>query len=97
MDENRTVNIAIQVVPLAADAYAVVERAIQVIMASGLKFEVGPMETTIEGPFDRAWEVARAAHLECLRAGADRVLTYIKILDGQAGADEMQGRTEKYR
>lgn len=98
MDENRTVNIAIQVVPLVDDAYAVVDRAIRVIMDSGLKYEVGPMETTIEGPFDAAWAVAREAHLECVRAGAGQVLSYIKVYDGTHGASDSMGeRTSQYR
>ena len=52
-DPNRTVNVAVQVLPMVPELYPVVDRAIQVIQASGVKYEVGPMETTMEGPLDR--------------------------------------------
>lgn len=54
MDEKRIVNIGIEVLPLTDDALPHVDRAIEAIIASGLRYEVGPLETTIEGPFDAA-------------------------------------------
>lgn len=85
LDPNRTVNVGVQVLPLTADAYPIVDRAIAVIAASGVKYEVGPLETTLEGPLDDLLAVARAAHLACLEAGAERVVTVIKIADARGG------------
>jgi uncharacterized protein (TIGR00106 family) len=81
----RTVNVAVQVLPLVEDAYPVVDRAIAAIAASGVKYEAGPMETTMEGPLDRLLEAAKAAHLACFEAGAARVVTIIKIGDSVGG------------
>ena len=47
LDENRTVNVAVQVLPLAEDVYPIVDRAIAVIARSGVSYEVGPMETVM--------------------------------------------------
>lgn len=96
LDPNRTVNVAVQVLPLVEDVYPVVDRAIAVIAQSGVRYEVGPMETVMEGPLDRLLEVARAAHLACFEAGAARVMTIIKIGDQTCGTtiDEKVG---KYR
>jgi uncharacterized protein YqgV (UPF0045/DUF77 family) len=43
LDENRIVNIGIQVLPLTEDAIPLVDRAIAAIAASGLRYEVGPL------------------------------------------------------
>lgn len=96
LDANRTVNVAVQVLPLVEDVYPVVDRAIEVIAASGVKYEVGPMETVMEGPLDRLLEIAKAAHLACLAAGAERVLTLIKIGDQTCGTT-IEEKTAKYR
>lgn len=96
LDPNRTVNVAVQVLPLVEDVYPVVDRAIAVIAQSGVRYEVGPMETVMEGPLDRLLEVARAAHLACFEAGAARVMTIIKIGDQTCGAT-IEEKVGKYR
>ncbi len=97
MDPDRIVNVGVQVLPLTEDALPIVDQAITAIAASGLRYEVGPLETTIEGPFDAALNAARAAHLACLEAGATHVVTIIKIADGRAGAHTIDEKTAKYR
>jgi uncharacterized protein YqgV (UPF0045/DUF77 family) len=54
------------------------------------------METVLEGPLDRLLEVAKAAHLACFAAGADRVITFIKIAD-QKGGTTIDEKVAKYR
>lgn len=96
MDANRTVNVSVQVLPLAEDVYPIVDRAIEVISSSGVKFEVGPMETVMEGPLDELMEIAKAAHLACFQAGAEQVVTIIKIGD-RIGGTTMEDKVGKYR
>lgn len=96
MDENRTVNVAIQVLPLTDDPYPIVDYAIATIASRGVKFEVGPMETVMEGPLDTLLEVAKAAHLACLQAGARKVVTIIKIGDA-VGGTTIEEKVGKYR
>jgi len=96
LDENRTVNVAVQVLPLVEDVYAVVDQAIDSISASGVKFEVGPMETVMEGPLDQLLEVAKSAHLACFSAGAEKVVTIIKIGD-QISGTTINEKVHKYR
>jgi len=96
MDQNRTVNVSVQVLPLVEDAFPVVDKAIAAIKASGVKYEVGPMETTMEGQLDKLLAAAKAAHLACFDGGAQKVVTIIKIADAVEGTtiDEKVG---KYR
>jgi uncharacterized protein YqgV (UPF0045/DUF77 family) len=97
VDNDRIVNVGVQVLPLTEDAIPIVDRAIAAIAACGLKYEVGPLETTIEGPFEAALEAAKAAHLACLEAGVQHVVTIIKIADGAAGAHTIEEKTAQYR
>ena len=50
IDPNRTVNVAVQVLPLAGDPYPILERAIAVIQASGLRHKVDAIETVTPPP-----------------------------------------------
>jgi uncharacterized protein YqgV (UPF0045/DUF77 family) len=92
----RIVTVAIEVLPLCDDPYPVVDRAIAAIAATGIKHEVCPMETVVEGTLDACLAAARAAHDACFEAGVRRALTIVKIsdsLDGSTIDDKMQ----KYR
>lgn len=95
-DPNRIVNLGIQVLPLTDDAFPIVDRAIAVIAASGVRYEVGPMETVMEGTLDRLMEVAKAAHLAALDAGGGKLVTILKIGDSPEGTT-IEEKTAKYR
>ncbi|MBV1756768.1 MAG: thiamine-binding protein [Dethiosulfatibacter sp.] len=45
------------------------------IAASGVPYEVGPMETTMEGEPDQLWAIIKEAQEACIRAGGSRVMT----------------------
>ncbi len=90
-------NVAVQVLPLAEDPYPIVDKAIAVIQASGIRYEVGPMETTLEGDdLDALLAVARDAHRACFEAGASKVVTIIKIADAIEGTS-IDAKVGKYR
>ena len=94
--------MAIQCLPLSAgsneETYRLVDAAIAVIDASGLPYTVGPFETVVEGPPDRLFAIAVAAHRAILAAGGSGggVGTYLKIFSGEqlGSSDE---KTGKYR
>ena len=93
----RTRNVSVQVLPLTDDALPVVDRAIRVIQNSGVRYEVGPLETTLEGEdLDELLEVAKAAHRACFESDVESVVTVIKIADSVHGTT-MAGKTGKYR
>jgi uncharacterized protein (TIGR00106 family) len=93
---SQTVNVSVQVLPLHPDPYPVVDKAIEVIRASGVKYEVGPMETTLEGELDELLEVAKAAHRACFGDGVEKVVTIIKIADA-VGGTTIEEKVSKYR
>lgn len=97
MTGKRTRNVGVQVLPLADNAIPIVDAAIAAIAASGVKYEVGPLETTLEGDdLDELLEVAKAAHRACFEAGAGQVVTVIKIADAVEGTT-IEGKVGKYR
>jgi len=77
--------------------YAHIEAAIAIIQASGLKYEVGALGTTIEGEPDAAWAVARKAHEACLAAGAGGIVTVIKVEQAATEPPTIDSLTAKFR
>jgi len=75
------INLSLQVIPNVADelVYPVVDKVIAMIEESGLTYEVGPMETTIEGELDELMEIVKKAQYVCVKEGATRVISMVKI------------------
>jgi uncharacterized protein YqgV (UPF0045/DUF77 family) len=79
--------------------HAHVEAAIEVIAASGLTYEVGPLGTSIEGHPDQLWPLMRAAHEACLAHGAEASIAVVKVFEVADAADDrtMASLTDKFR
>lgn len=82
-------SVAFQVLPLIEGSkeqvYAAVDRAIAVVAASGVRFEVGPFETTMEGELRELLDIVYRAQEACkAAAGAGTVATYIKVFNSDA-------------
>ncbi len=92
------INVSFQVLPQVPDGeiYAVVDKAIEVVQHSGVPYEVGPMETTMEGEQDELLEIVKNAQQACIDAGARRVITVIKIDYALEGVT-MAEKVDKYR
>ena len=77
-------SIAIQVLPEApndAELCRIVDEVIAYIQSTGLRYEVGPFETTIEGEsYDNLMEIAAECQRVAVRAGAPKVSAYIKVV-----------------
>jgi uncharacterized protein YqgV (UPF0045/DUF77 family) len=93
-----TVIAEIQVAPsppgTADDPHAHVEAAIAAIEASGLRYEVGALGTTLEGEADAVWATLRAAHEAMLAAGATAGISHIKVASVNRSMDSL---THKFR
>lgn len=91
----------IQVVPKPSgneeSKYYFVERALDVIKASGLKYEVGALGTTVEGDPDAVWALLRRIHRAPLDSGADSILTYIKLSEHEDRPVTMEELTGPHR
>ncbi|MPZ98945.1 MAG: thiamine-binding protein [Dehalococcoidia bacterium] len=79
--------------------YAHVEAAIAVIQQSGLRYEVDPLGTTIEGEPEALWPLVRRVHEACLEAGARSVVSVVKFAQSadEASGSTMESLTSKFR
>ena len=77
-------SIAIQVLPKAdndKELCRMVDEVIAYIAGTGLRYEVGPFETTIEGDsYDELMDIVKECQHVAVRAGAEKVSAYIKVV-----------------
>jgi uncharacterized protein YqgV (UPF0045/DUF77 family) len=92
------VNVSFQVIPCIEEdkVYGVVDKVISYIASCGVKFEVGPMETTMEGKLDDLLEIVKNSQEICVKEGASRVLSVVKI-DYKPGGVTIDEKIGKYR
>ena len=78
---DKKINVAIQVLPRSAKVgtYELVDKAIEVIQKSGLKYRVCPFETVDEGYYDEIMTLLKEIHEVIYANGADEMITNIKI------------------
>lgn len=74
-------NVGLQVLPSvpSEEVYPVVDKVIQLIANSGVRYEVGPMETTMEGDLEELLDIVSQAQKLCIEAGAGSVMSIVKI------------------
>jgi len=90
--------LSLQVIPRTPDNQDVipyVDRAIARIAEAGVKYRVGPLETTMEGELSQLLEVVRQVNDEMVSMGCPSVISQIKIYHNEAGAS-IGGLTGKY-
>jgi len=91
------VNAELQVIPGGVeDVYGVVDSVIELIAKSGLKYVVGPMGTTMEGELHELLKIVEEAQELCVKNGASRVLSVIKI-DYKPEGSTIDEKIAKYR
>lgn len=72
-----------------------VARALRVLREQDrVRYQVGPMFTTLEGDLDEILALIRRMHEEMFAAGAVRVSTLIKIDDRRDRAQRMEDKVE---
>lgn len=79
---NHNVNLAIQVLPLEKqqdEAYAIIDKVIEGIQTSGLKYIVCPFETVVEGPYRQVMDLLDNIQVICYKAGANGLLINMKL------------------
>jgi len=92
------VNVSLQVIPTVEEEriYPVVDKVIEYIASSGVKYVVGPMETTMEGELDELMEIVKRAQEICVEEGAKRVCSMVKI-DYKPEGVTIEEKIGKYR
>jgi uncharacterized protein YqgV (UPF0045/DUF77 family) len=78
---NHQVHVSIQIVPKTngVHPYKVIDKAIELIHQSGIKYQVGAMETVMQGDFDTLMKVAMQAQEVCFDEGAEEIVVTMKV------------------
>lgn len=91
--------VSIQIIPKTKngeDTIPFIDEAIQVIINSGVKYQVNPLETTMEGELTELLKVIEKMNQRMIELGCQSVISQIKIFYQPSGAS-MDKLTEKYR
>ncbi|WP_128893674.1 thiamine-binding protein [Longirhabdus pacifica] len=91
--------LSVQIIPKSQDGkdvYELVDRAIKVIDDSNVKYEVHPLETTMEGDLTQLLLIVQEMNHIMIQEGCSSVISQIKILHQPSGIT-MDTLTEKYR
>lgn len=91
-------NVSLQVIPNVpgTELYPLVDKVIEYIKKSGVTYQVGPMETTMEGELPVLLDIVAEAQEICLKNGATRILSVVKI-DCKAGGVKIEEKVRNYR
>lgn len=94
----QNINLAIQILPKSKnqDAYYLIDKAIEAIQQSGLKYLVCPFETVIEGPYEEVMRVVEQAQQACFKAGAEELIVNLKIQRGNEHSVSIEDKIGKY-
>ncbi|MBS4178656.1 MTH1187 family thiamine-binding protein [Lederbergia citrea] len=90
--------ISIQIIPKTKNGENVipyVDEAIKIIQESGVKYEVHPLETTMEGELHELMNVIEKMNERMIEIGSSNVISQVKILYQPTGIT-MDQLTEKY-
>ena len=90
--------ISVQIIPKTKNGENVipyVDEAIKIIQESGVKYEVHPLETTMEGEMDELFRIISKMNKKMIEIGSSNVITQIKVLYQPDGIS-MRTLTEKY-
>lgn len=83
-------------VPVGEDKYDYVDAAIKVIEEAGVKYEVHPLETTMEGEINELMSVIQKMNDKMISMGASNIISQIKLFYQPAGITA-ETLTEKYK
>ncbi|SRR3989339_563262 len=75
----------------------IVDEVIKMIKQSGVSYEVGPMETTMEGNLETLLQIVKKAQYLCIKSGAKNVFTNVKIIYNPKGVMTIEQKTRKHR
>ncbi|MGE8203822.1 thiamine-binding protein [Heyndrickxia sp. NPDC080065] len=91
--------VSIQIIPKTKngeDVIPYVDEAISIIDQSGVKYQVSPLETTMEGDLTELFAIIEKMNVKMMELGCTNVISQIKVLYQPSGAS-MDVLTEKYR
>ena len=93
------INASIQIVPIVQDKhpYEWVDEAIAIIQASGIKYEVGPFATVLEGKYNDVLKVIHDVNEYLYQKGCAEWITNLQIQIRNNGDITSLEKTSKFQ
>ena len=94
----KQVNVALQVLPSSESRhpYEIVDKAIELIQQSGIRYKVCPFETVLEGDYDEIMQLVKKIQIECLDYGASNMISFLKIEISNNQVVKIEDKMQKY-
>jgi uncharacterized protein (TIGR00106 family) len=96
---NFIINASIQIIPVVLDKhpYEWVDEAIAIIQQSGIKYEVGPFATVLEGKYDEIMKVIGDVNEHLYSRGCAEWISNLQIQIRSQGDISGDEKTEKFK
>jgi uncharacterized protein (TIGR00106 family) len=96
---NYTINASIQIVPIVLDKhpYEWVDDAIGIIQQSGIKYEVTPFATILEGTYEEVMGLIHQVNEHLYAKGCSEWISNLQIQIRSTGDVTGNEKTEKFR
>lgn len=96
---NYIINASIQIVPIVRDKhpYEWVDEAIAIIRQSGIKYEVGPFATVLEGTYVQVMEVIHQVNQYLFAKGCAEWIANVQVQIRSDGDITGGEKTEKFK
>lgn len=96
---NYIINASIQIVPIVQDKhpYEWVDEAIAIIQQSGIKYEVGPFSTVVEGKYDDVMKVINEVNEYLYSKHCAEWISNVQIQVRSDGDITGNEKTEKFK
>jgi uncharacterized protein (TIGR00106 family) len=93
------INASIQIIPVVEDRhpYEWVDEAISIIQKSGIKYEVGPFATVLEGSYNEVMKVIHEVNDDLYQKGCSEWISSLQIQIRNSGDITGEEKTEKFR
>ena len=93
-------SISFQILPKAKTdkkMIKIIDQVIKMVQKSGISYQVGPMETTVEGDLEVLLDIVKKAQYLSIKTGAESVFTNVKIIYNPKGVMTIEEKIKKYR
>lgn len=96
---NHIVNASIQILPVVQDRhpYEWVDEAIGIIQGSGIKYEVGPFATILEGKYEEVMKVVTSVNEHLSALGCPEWIASVQLQIRSSGDMTADEKTKKFR
>lgn len=93
------INASIQIVPIVLDKhpYQWVDEAIAIIQQSGIKYEVGPFATVLEGTYNEVMKVIHEVNEYLYEKGCAEWISNLQIQIRSGGVITSEEKTGKFQ